>query len=193
MPLTSFLAGAQQDAAVAQSSLCASARQKRRVMLGGAAALCGLLSPAIHRPTLRLVWNVTASVPVGLYRIVPEPAQRRGELVALRPTPTLARYMASRRYVEAGALLVKPVAAVADQQVCRTGAIVTIDGQEVATARTADRMGRLLPVWTGCRRLSAGTVFLLAPAVPASFDGRYFGPVATSAVVGRALPLWTWQ
>ncbi len=191
MRLPSFLAGAQQ--AVAQSRVCASVRQKRRVMLGGAAALCALLSPAIHRPTLRLVWNVTASVPVGLYRIAPEPAQRRGELVAVRPSPTLARYMASRRYVEAGALLVKPVAAVAGQQVCRTGATVTVDGVTVATARIADRIGRPLPVWTGCRRLPAGAVFLLARAVPASFDGRYFGPVATSNVVGRALPLWTWQ
>lgn len=155
-------------------------------------ALCALLLPAVQRPQLRLVWNVTASVPVGLYRIVPEPAQRRGELVALRPSPTLARYMASRRYVEAGALLVKPVAAVAGQQVCRTGATVTIDGVTVATARIADSIGRPLPVWTGCRRLPTGAVFLLAPSVPASFDGRYFGPVATSNVVGRALPLWTW-
>ena len=144
----SFLAGAQQDAAVAQSASCADLGQKRRVMLVGAAALCALLLPAIHRPTLRLVWNVTASVPVGLYRIVPELAPRRGELVAVRPSPTLARYMASRRYVEAGALLVKPVAAVAGQQVCRTGATVTIDEKTVATARTADRMGMRRPAWS---------------------------------------------
>ena len=110
MRLPFFLAGAQQDAAVAQSALCAGIRQKRRIMLGGATALCALLLPAMHRPELRLVWNVSASVPMGLYRIVPEPAQRRGELVALRPSLSLARYMASRRYVEAGALLVKPVA-----------------------------------------------------------------------------------
>lgn len=189
----SFLPGAQQTRAAAHSASFARFRQRRRVLLGGTAALCALLLPAIHRPKLRLVWNVTASVPIGLYRVLPDETPGRGELVAVRPLPTLARYMASRRYVEAGALLVKPVAAVAGQQVCRTGATVTIDDETVAIARTADRMGRPLPVWAGCRPLSAGTVFLLAPAVPASFDGRYFGPVATSAVVGRALPLWTWQ
>lgn len=193
MRLPSFLAGAQQDAVFARSASCASVRQKRRVLLGGAAALCALLLPTLHRPALRLVWNVSASVPVGLYRIVPEPAQRRGELVALRPSPTLARYMASRRYVEAGALLVKPIAAVAGQEVCRSGETVAIDDVTVATARIADRTGRPLPVWTGCHRLRAGTVFLLAPSVPASFDGRYFGPVATNSIVGRAVPLWTWQ
>ena len=142
---------------------------------------------------MRLVWNVSASVPVGLYRILPGCVPRRGEMVAVRPSPPLARFMATRRYVEAGALLVKPVAAAAGQQVCRAGAIVTIDGVLVATARATDHLQRPLPVWTGCRRLRADTVFLLAPLVPASFDGRYFGPVATSSIVGRAVPLWTWQ
>jgi hypothetical protein len=28
--------------------------------------------------------------------------------------------------------------------------------------------------------------------VPASFDSRYFGPVASDAIVGRLVPLWTW-
>ena len=189
----SFLTGPHRIGSVARSAANTDISKKRYILFAGGAALCALLLPAMHRPALRLVWNVSASVPVGLYRIVPEPAQRRGELVALRPSPTLARYMASRRYVEAGALLVKPVAAVADQQVCRTGAIVTIDGEVVATARATDHAQRPLPVWTGCRRLRAGTVFLLASSVPASFDGRYFGPVATSNIVGRAVPLWTWQ
>jgi type IV secretory pathway protease TraF len=27
--------------------------------------------------------------------------------------------------------------------------------------------------------------------VPTSLDGRYFGPLPLSSVIGRALPLWT--
>lgn len=189
-----ILAGAPRLKSAVTSRISGSvARPMRGILIGGAAALCALLLPALHRPDLRLVWNVTASVPVGLYRVLPNETPHRGELAAVRPSLALARYMASRRYVEAGALLVKPVAAAAGQQVCRTGATVTIDNETVATARTADRMGRPLPVWTGCHRLQAGTVFLLAPSVSASFDGRYFGPVATSDIVGRAIPLWTSQ
>lgn len=168
-------------------------RRGRRVLIGSGAALYALLFPIVHRPAMRLVWNVSASVPVGLYRIVPDAAPRRGDLVALRPSPPLARYMAARRYVEAGSLLVKPIAAVAGQRVCRAGLTVTIDGASVATALVTDSKRRPLPTWTGCRRLRPGTVFLLAPTVPASFDGRYFGPIATSSIVGRAVPLWTWQ
>jgi type IV secretory pathway protease TraF len=39
--------------------------------------------------------------------------------------------------------------------------------------------------------LQAGEVFLLMEGVPDSFDGRYFGPVTTAAIVGRLVPLWT--
>ena len=161
----------------------------RCALISGAAAVSLLLLPAMYRPALRLVWNVSASVPVGLYYIVPEPAPHRGELVAVRPSPKLARYMAARRYVEAGALLVKPVAAIAGQQVCRAGALVTIDNVRAAVALDADHAHRPLPVWAGRRRLSASSVFLLAPSVPASLDGRYFGPVAAASIVGRAVPL----
>ena len=37
-----------------------------------------------------------------------------------------------------------------------------------------------------------GELFLLSATNPASFDSRYFGPVAVSAVIGSAQPLWTW-
>jgi type IV secretory pathway protease TraF len=48
-----------------------------------------------------------------------------------------------------------------------------------------------LPVWRGCRRIAAGEVFLMNGNVPDSLDGRYFGPLAVSAVIGRARPVWT--
>ena len=165
--------------------------RRQRIMILGGAALVALLLPAMHRSGLRLVWNATASVPVGLYRIVPGNGFRRGDLVAVRPAPTLARFMAVRRYVEANALLVKPIGALAGQRVCRAGATISIDGALVATALAVDHLSRRLPGWSGCLRLRPGTVFLLAPRAPASFDSRYFGPLATADIIGRAFPLWT--
>lgn len=161
------------------------------IALASGAALLALLSPAMHHSELRLVWNASASVPVGLYRIVPGSAPRVGDLIALRPAPALTRFMAARKYVEAGALLVKPVAAIAGKLVCRAGSTVTIDRVKVTTALDADHVGRPLPVWTGCVRLRRGTLFLLAPKASSSFDGRYFGPVAVAGIVGRAVPIWT--
>jgi len=138
-----------------------------------------------------LVWNVSESVPVGLYRVAPAGTLPPGMITAVHPAPDLARLMATRHYLGSGALLLKPVAATAGRTVCREGFTVTIDGKPVATALRADRLGRPLPVWSGCRVLTRDMVFLLARTVPASFDGRYFGPVATSGIVGRAIPLWT--
>jgi len=85
--------------------------------------------------------------------------------------------------------LVKRVAAVAGDRVCAADHAVNIDGRHVADRLSADRLGRPLPVWTGCRTLQVGELFLLN-GVPDSFDGRYFGPTPTSAVIGELVPLW---
>jgi len=163
------------------------------VLAGAGAALAALLLPALHRPQLRLVWNASASVPLGLYGIEPNAVPRVGDLVAVRPSPALTRFMAERRYVEANALLVKPVAALAGTTFCRTNMRVTIDGRAVATALPRDRIGRPLPRWSGCRRVARNELVLIAPALRASFDSRYFGPVDRARVIGRAIPLWTWS
>ena len=54
----------------------------------------------------------------------------------------------------------------------------------------ADRKGRELPRWTGCRTLRGGEIFLLNPA-PDSLDSRYFGPLPASRLIGRARPILT--
>lgn len=158
---------------------------------GGALAL--LLLPAVHHSRLRLIWNASASVPLGLYRVQPGVTPRIGDLVALRPSPALGRFMAERHYVEANVLLIKPVVASSGATVCREQTRVTVDAQTVAAALSRDRIGRPLPTWSGCRRLRAHQLFLIAPMRPDSFDSRYFGPVDRSDVVGRAIPLWTWS
>lgn len=159
----------------------------------GTVALVALLLPAVQRPDLRLVWNASASVPLGLYGIEPGARPRVGDLVVVRPSPALTRFMAERRYVEANALLVKPLAAKVGATVCRLDMRVTIDGRYVATALPRDRFRRPLPHWSGCLRLVPEQLFLIAPATAASFDSRYFGPVDRRRIVGRALPLWTWS
>lgn len=172
-------------------SLCHPLRVGWLASAGTALAL--LLSPAIHRPQLRLLWNASASVPVGLYRIEPGEPPHVGDLVAVRPSPALGRFMADRRYVEINALLLKPVAAAGGATVCRLGARVTIDTHTVAFALPHDRFGRALPAWSGCQRLGPDLLFLIAPSHAASFDSRYFGPVDRRWIIGRAHPLWIWS
>ena len=45
------------------------------------------------KPTPRLVWNASASAPIGLYWIVPAEAPRRGDLLAIRSRSGLVSYL----------------------------------------------------------------------------------------------------
>ncbi len=146
---------------------------------------------AIIDPRPRLLWNASASAPLGLYRIAQDHRPPVGALVAATPPVLLGRWMAGRGYLPGGLPLLKYVAARAGQQVCRRGAVVRIDGRQAALALSADRMGRPLPVWRGCRVLKSGEIFLLNRTVPDSLDGRYFGPLPTSVLLGRAIPILT--
>lgn len=170
------------------------ARRRRRQRARRAALLalgCVCLGVTIAAPPVpRLVWNTSASAPIGLYRVAPGSAVARGDMVIAR-TPASVRDLAARRhYIPGNVPLVKRVAGVAGDRVCAIGSVVTIDGSPVVRRRPADRLGRALPWWEGCRTLARGTLFLLMARVPDSFDGRYFGPSPASDVIGKATPLW---
>ena len=141
---------------------------------------------------LRVVYNASASVPVGWYGVAEAETVTVGDLVIARPPMRAETLLAERGYLAAGVPILKFVAARAGQRVCRTDEAVTIDDREVALARGRDGAGRALPRWNGCRVLGPGEVFLLNAAAPDSFDGRYFGPVPTNSIIGKATPLWTW-
>ena len=102
-----------------------------------------------------------------------------------------ASFMAERRYLPRGVPLMKRVAGVPGQRVCRDGVHITVDGIDMGEALARGRAGRALPTWQGCRRIADGEVFLMNWAAPDSMDGRYFGPLAINSIIGRAIPLWT--
>lgn len=153
-------------------------------------AACGLIATGGQR-TPRLVWNATASAPVGLYRVVSGEPLHRGDLVLALPPRPIQTFAAQRGYLPRGVPLVKHAVALAPDRVCESNNVVTINGHVVARRLPDDRLHRPLPVWKGCRSLAASDVLLLNPDVATSFDGRYFGPIPTTAIVGKLVSLWT--
>lgn len=95
----------------------------------------------------------------------------------------------TRGYLPHSALLLKPVAAVGGDRVCRWRSGILIDGRLRAVAAGHDRTGRPLPIWRGCRTLRPGDIFVLSQK-PDSFDSRYFGVLTRDETVGRAGRLW---
>jgi conjugative transfer signal peptidase TraF len=140
-----------------------------------------------------LIWNASASVPIGLYAVETIIDVQTGDLVVVRPPEPLARFLADAGYLPRGVPLLKHVAAVAGQTVCRVGRSVTVDAIEMGEARERDRRDRALPVWEGCRVIRRDEVFLMNSQSADSLDGRYFGPLPAASVVGRAIPLWVHQ
>jgi conjugative transfer signal peptidase TraF len=137
-----------------------------------------------------LVWNASASVPIGLYAVGTIIDVRAGDLVVVRPPEPLARFLADRGYLPRGVPLLKHIAAVAGQSVCRIGLTISVDAVAVGEARDRDSRGRSLPAWQGCRVIGQGEVFLVNQQSADSLDGRYFGPLPVASVIGGAIPLW---
>lgn len=166
-------------------------RKRRRRAL---AALIGctavpLTASIVWAPPVLLIWNASASAPIGLYRVHAGEPLRRGDMVVAwtpEPSRTLA---AKRHYLPANVPLVKRVAAAAGDRVCAVGRAISINGRTVTVRQELDVAGRPMPSWSGCRQLRRHEYFLLMDS-PASFDGRYFGVTRSVDVLGRAQLLW---
>ena len=155
----------------------------------GAAAL--LLSTVGAKPTPRCIWNASESVPVGFYRLRTAGKLAVTDLVAILPPEPLATFLAEGNYLPRKVPMLKRVLALPGQTICRDHLVITVDNIRVGEARGDDSRGRPLPIWQGCRVVADGEVFVMNWQSADSLDGRYFGVLPASAVIGKAMPLWT--
>jgi conjugative transfer signal peptidase TraF len=150
-----------------------------------------VLSALQTKLAIRYIWNASESVPIGLYLIRPTGRLFVTELVAVVPPEPLATFLAEGGYLPRGIPLLKRVLALPGQTVCRDQLAITVDEIWVGETRERDGRGRPLPIWQGCHVLADGEVFLMNWQSADSLDGRYFGVLPATAIVGRAEPLWT--
>lgn len=158
------------------------------LMTFGAVAL--VLS-TMGEATPAYIWNASKSVPIGLYQLQPAGRLTVTELVAVRSPEPLATFLDLNGYLPIGVPMLKRVLALPGQTVCRSGLTISVDGIDMGDALSRDRRGRPLPVWQGCRVVGADELFLMNWQSEDSLDGRYFGLVPSSSVIGKALPMWT--
>lgn len=148
-----------------------------------------LFMTLIWPPRPALIWNASASAPIGLYRVEAPGAPGRGDMVVAWPPREARRLAAERHYLPSNVPLVKRVAAARGDRVCAAGEAVFVNGELVARRRETDPSGRPLPSWAGCLDLGEGYLLLLMPGED-SFDGRYFGLTSMRDVIGRASLIW---
>lgn len=162
----------------------------RLVMAATAVSVLALaVGSAANLPT-KLVYNGSTSAPIGLYWI-DRAAIERGDFVLVRVPKRVRNLVEARGYLPPDVPLIKPVAGVDGDRICRRDGRISINGVVVASVQDVDAMGRPLPEWRGCHILTRRTVFLLQDR-PRSFDGRYFGPVDRRQILGRARLIIGW-
>lgn len=151
---------------------------------------CTVVAATVIRPPgPRLIWNASASMPIGLYVLEARPAIARGDIVAAALAPDEAELADRRRYLPRGVPVIKRAAGIPGDLVCAARSEVTVNGTVAALRQQADGQGRALPFWEGCLVLDRQTYLLLGEGAR-SFDSRYFGPVEADRFLGRARRLW---
>lgn len=167
-------------------------RRPARWSVAGAGMLgVACLGAAWMRPHVPLLlWNLSASAPEGLYHVVSAQPLRVGDTVIARVPGRYRALASARRYIAAGVLLVKRIAAGPGDQICALGDTLFLNGVRLVERRRTDGAGRSMPAWQGCVRLGADDYFLLMASKPLSFDGRYFGITVRRDIVGKARLLW---
>jgi conjugative transfer signal peptidase TraF len=156
----------------------------RAVALGAVLtfALClGIGFVAVSTVSDVVIYNASPSMPQGIYVRMHAPIVRHS-IVTVRARDVAPNYAAARRFTDANDRFLKRVAALDGDLVCALGPLVTVNHELTLQRRTVDNAGRALPTWSGCRRLD-GQVFLIGDTSD-SFDGRYWGPVASEQIEG---------
>lgn len=135
----------------------------------------------------KLVYNGSASAPIGLYWLDKRPV-RRGDYALVGVPERVRNLVEGRAYLPPDVPLLKRVVGLNGDRICRRGEEIFVNDERVAIANRVDGLGRDMPDWHGCHILTEQTVFLLQDH-PQSFDGRYFGPVDRRLIIGRATRL----
>jgi len=127
--------------------------------------------------------NVTASLPIGVYRVSPVHRQlRRGDLV----TFTLPASLRLHRFLRS---FTKPVAGLPGDQVCVEDSQLLINGEDYGPV-LPDAPAHALEDGV-CVTVGEGYVFT-ASTYPRSYDSRYYSAIPLASVQ-RSTPVLTWM
>lgn len=169
-------------------------RSARKLMI--MYATVAIAAYALWAQPLRVVYNMTSSLPKGVYIV--NTADRTAELgdivwVTWNP-PQWVRDRYHDTAIGRDWHFIKGVAAMPGEALSQDGDAITrcVDGacEVIAVRKPTDRQGRAVPELAFNESVPENKLFLTNPH-PRSFDSRYVGYFDFAAVRGIAYPLWT--
>ncbi|RQW86457.1 MAG: S26 family signal peptidase [Geobacter sp.] len=138
--------------------------------------------------------NLSESEPVGLYtRETLHQPLNRGDMVLLKCPPGYEKYLYGRKWLPTGWPLFKTVAGLPGDTFCVSEKNLTLNGKQIGPVYAVDSRGRSLPVLRGCRTVRENHILAIATGLKTSFDGRYFGDVPVSLIIGTVRPVLTFK
>jgi conjugative transfer signal peptidase TraF len=146
--------------------------------------------------------NGTSSEPVGIYWAVSKAPSKGDFVFMLPPALPIFRVAKERGYLAAGpspagtCAVIKQVVAVAGDRVTIDAEGVRVNGIRLKNSapRLADEAGRpLQPYYLSDYTFGSDEVLLISDYSPASFDGRYFGPLPKTTIQSVIVPIITWK
>jgi len=142
----------------------------------------------LHWRGYGISYQNTGSMPQGWYWLFPVPTHlQRGDIVLFQAPQPSKQLALEHHWMLPGEIFMKPIAALADDQVCVRDHQIWINHQPVARQQSDYAPYHSLPQWKFCGTIPAGYYLLLSTYDKRSFDGRYFGLIKKSALVARAL------
>lgn len=153
--------------------------------------LIGVASVLLLVGLLGFRFNLSASLPLGVYRVTSDPPDR-GVVVHVCLPRDVSEFALKRGYLGPGSCpagvrpLGKVVLAVEGDVVTLNRDEVRVNGHSVPESATAskDGRGRRLPHFPwGTYRLRTGELWLFSAYHPNAYDSRYFGPIHRSRVI----------
>lgn len=145
--------------------------------------------------TERRYWlNLSHSEPVGLYVVTPLHGNlKQGETVLMRCPEGFEKYLYGRKWLPEGWPLFKTVGGIPGNTFCVSDTGFSLHGKVLGLVYSTDRKGLSMPVIRGCRTVQENHFLPVATGLKSSFDGRYFGAVPVSLVIGTAKPVVTFK
>lgn len=143
--------------------------------------------------------NGSPSLPIGLYRISPNPAANLIEFCPTEPFAALAKargYRQAGRCPDGGTPLLKPMVAQAGDRVTVSLGGIAVNGIVLPNSapRLRDTAGRpLVSLPPGTYEVRPGTLWVVSTYESSSYDSRYFGAIDESQVLSRLRPFLVWR
>jgi conjugative transfer signal peptidase TraF len=137
----------------------------------------------------RFVWNLSPSMPRGLYLSRRDLVPTLGSTVLFAPPPVATAVIRVRHYLPPGVSLLKRIVAIPGERVCIGPRLFLANGVVIGEVALRDSAGRPLAPFVFCDVVPRGAAFV-ATTAQLSFDSRYFGPVTTSNLT-LVVPIWT--